>query len=50
MNKDEREPKSQNAHSDPRQEEKRPNSLERAMVRGAVTVRDYRVGDRSARR
>jgi hypothetical protein len=50
MNKDQRKPKGQNAHSDPRQEEKRPNSLEHTMVRGAVTARDYRVGDRSARR
>jgi hypothetical protein len=50
MNKDQRKPKRQNAHRDPRQDEKGPDGLERGAVPRPVTVRRGRVIDRSARR
>jgi hypothetical protein len=55
MNKDQRKPKRQNAHRDPRQDEKGPNGLERgavprSVIVGPVTVRGGREVDRSARR
>jgi hypothetical protein len=50
VNKDQGKPKRQNAHRDPRQDEKGPNSIEQRTVPRAVTVRGGRVADRSARR
>jgi hypothetical protein len=49
MNKDQRKPKRQNTHRDPRQDEKGPDSLEHRTVPSAGTVRGGRVVDRSAR-
>lgn len=49
MNQDQRKPKRQNAHRDPRQDEKGPNRVQHRTVPCAVTVRGDRVIDRSAR-
>ena len=50
MNKDQRKPKRQNAHRDPRQDEKGPNGLERHAVPRPVVLRGGRAVDRAARR
>jgi len=50
MDQDQRKPKRQNAHRDPRQDEKGPNGLEHRTVPCAGTGRGGRVADRSARR
>ena len=49
MNKDQRKPERQNAHRDPRQDEKCPNSVQHRMMPCAMTVRGGHVVDRSAR-
>ena len=49
VNKDQRKPKRQNAHRDPRQDEKGPNSVYHRTMPCAVTVRGRRVVDRSPR-
>ena len=48
MNKDQRRPKRQNAHRDPREDEKGPDNLEHRALPCAVTVRSGRGVDRSA--
>lgn len=50
MKKDQRKPKRQDAHRDPRQDEKGPDNLEHRTVPCAGTVRGGRVVYRSARR
>ena len=49
MNKDQPKPKRQNAHRDPRQDEKGPDSIEQRTVPCALTVSGGRLVDRSAR-
>jgi hypothetical protein len=46
MNKDQRKPKRQNAHRDPRQDEKGPNGLERRAVPGPIMLRGASAVDR----
>jgi hypothetical protein len=50
MNKDQRKPRRQNTHRNPRQDQKGPNSIEQRTLLRAVTARGGRVIDRSARR
>ena len=46
VHKDQRKPKRQNPHRDPRQDEKGPNSVEHRTVPCAVTARRGRAVDR----
>ena len=45
MNKDQRKPKRQNTHRNPRQDQKGSNSIEQRSLPRAVTVRGSRVAD-----
>jgi hypothetical protein len=45
MSKDQRKPKRQNTHRDPREDQKGPNSIEQRTLPRAVTVRGGRVVD-----
>jgi hypothetical protein len=45
MNKDQRKSKRQNAHRDPRQDQKGSNGIEQRTLPRAVTARDSRVVD-----
>ena len=50
MNKDQRKPRRQNTHRNPRQDEKGPNSLERRAVPRPVVLYGGRAVDGAARR